>query len=217
MSRVLIVSKTRMREDKVCVGGIDIDKRASLRLLNEIGWHEDDFFCEYEIGDMWDITYVHNNNRPLPHGNEDVNVLTKSKMGVLLGNNVSMLDVLNIIKFRYYKGSIENIFNGLTKRTGRGKMYVSDPEVPDHSTCFWVCDKDLTKFVSQYGEKQRVSYYYPMPAPTYRILVPYVGLKQPVDCIPKGTLIRFSLAHWWSPDDWSDTEERCYLQLSGWY
>lgn len=217
MARVLIVSKTRMKGERVCVGGIDIDNRASLRLLDNNGWHEDVSFCEYEIGDIWNITYAHNSNRPLPHCNEDVNVLTKSKIGVLLGDDVSMLDVLMIIKFRYYEGSIRNIFNGLTKLTERGRMYVSEPEIPDHSTCFWVCDKDLTKSVSQHGLKQKVSYYYPISAPTYHILMPYVGMEQPIDRIPKGTLIRLSLAHWWSPDDRPDIEERCYLQLSGWY
>ena len=34
--------------------------------------------------------------------------------------------------------------------------------------------------------------------------------------IPKGKIIRLSLAKWWKPED-SDIELRCYLQLSGWY
>lgn len=213
MARVLIVSKTRMKGERVCVGGIDIDNRVSLRLHDEDGWHETNDSCEYEIYDVWDITYTHYSNRPMPHCNEDVNVLTKNKIGVLLWNKVSVLDVLRIIGFRYYEGSISNIFSGFTKLTRGGKMYISDPEVPDHSTCFWVCDDDLTKSISYHYEQQKVSYFYPMSC----ILIPYVGLEKPIDRIPKGTLIRLSLAHWWSPDDWSDIEERCYLQLSGWY
>ena len=33
--------------------------------------------------------------------------------------------------------------------------------------------------------------------------------------IPLNTLVRISLARWWVPAGMS--EERCYLQLSGWY
>ncbi len=45
---------------------------------------------------------------------------------------------------------------------------------------------------------------------------PYVGFESKVDRIPAGTLMRMSLARWWKPED-SDMNERCYLQLSGWY
>ena len=44
----------------------------------------------------------------------------------------------------------------------------------------------------------------------------YVGLQPTEDIIPKGTLLRVSLARWWSPND-VEVENRCYLQLSGWY
>ncbi len=45
--------------------------------------------------------------------------------------------------------------------------------------------------------------------------IPFVGLQEPIDEIPAGTLLRVSLARWWSPNE--NTEERCYLQLSGYY
>ncbi len=45
--------------------------------------------------------------------------------------------------------------------------------------------------------------------------IPYAGVTQAIQRIPKGTLIRVSLARWWNKDD--KTEERCYLQLSGFY
>lgn len=41
------------------------------------------------------------------------------------------------------------------------------------------------------------------------------GFQTPLDYIPQGTVLRMSLANWWKKGD-SD-EERCYLQLSGWY
>ena len=40
----------------------------------------------------------------------------------------------------------------------------------------------------------------------------------PIKVIPAGTLVRVSLARWWRPEDSEPNfEERCYLQLSGWY
>lgn len=44
----------------------------------------------------------------------------------------------------------------------------------------------------------------------------YKGNQTALEVIPKGRLIRLSLAKWWKPED-SDIEARCYLQLSGWY
>jgi ATP-dependent DNA helicase RecQ len=35
--------------------------------------------------------------------------------------------------------------------------------------------------------------------------------------IPAGTLLRVSLAHWWRPAEKPEEEERCYVQLSGWF
>lgn len=45
--------------------------------------------------------------------------------------------------------------------------------------------------------------------------IKYVGFAEPINKIPAGTLVRVSLARWWRPTETS--EERCYLQLSGWY
>lgn len=45
--------------------------------------------------------------------------------------------------------------------------------------------------------------------------IPYVGLGDTPGIIPEDTLIRLSLAHWWNKD--GETEERCYLQVSGFY
>ena len=37
MSKILIVSKTRMKDARVCVGGVDLDQHLSVRLLNVNG------------------------------------------------------------------------------------------------------------------------------------------------------------------------------------
>jgi len=60
---------------------------------------------------------------------------------------------------------------------------------------------------------EKVRYLY--PGETGKRSLPYVGFASPVDTIPAGTLLRVSLARWW--DKYGETEERCSLQLSGWY
>ena len=74
MSKVLIVSKTKMANDNVCVGGVDIENERSVRLLDENGYHELRDECPYEIWDVWETDYCSSNQRPAPHV-EDVNVL----------------------------------------------------------------------------------------------------------------------------------------------
>ena len=58
MSRVIIVSKTRMGEGYVCVGGVDVDYCRSVRLLTANGGHEMSGDCPYEYGTfgIWIIT-----------------------------------------------------------------------------------------------------------------------------------------------------------------
>ena len=217
MSLVLIVSKTKMHDGRVCVGGIDLENHVSVRLQDKYGYHETEDFCEYEVRDVWNIDYEKNSTRPLPHCNEDVNVNKKQKERVLR-DDCSMLDVLKDINFNYYEGGIQNIFSGMMMTNENGKMYISLPNVPDHSTCFWVCDKPLSrKIFTTSDNKQNIFYQYPSIKFRYGIQIKYVGLEQPQELIPAGTLIRLSLAHWWRPDYKPNEEERCYLQLSGWY
>lgn len=57
MSRVLIVSKTRMRGDHVCVGGHDLDESMrSIRLLQSDGTNMP-AGTRFEIGQVWDLDY----------------------------------------------------------------------------------------------------------------------------------------------------------------
>lgn len=51
--------------------------------------------------------------------------------------------------------------------------------------------------------------------PYEEIRIKFVGYQNPIDIIPQGSVIRLSLANWWNTDN--TTEDRCYLQLSGWY
>jgi hypothetical protein len=198
-----------MANDKVCVGGIDLDKSISVRLLDRNGYHESKDDCSYHIRDIWDIEYIPA-PRQLPHS-EDIKVICKTKSATLK-QECSILDILKKVNFKIYFGSIRNTFEGKLYSTKSGSLYISG-DIPENSTCFWICDKQVYR--RDFNEKVRYNYTDGTRQGGYYIS--YVGLDtNPAWAIPAGTLIRLSLAHWWSPQD-SEDEERCYLQLSGWY
>ena len=94
--------------------------------------------------------------------------------------------------------------------TANGNGYISRAMgVPKYSTWFWIPDKDLT--LRDDGK------HYDYPAPYFQKGMSYVGEPVAIPVIPAGTLVRLSLARWWRPPDVDDLEERCYLQLSGWF
>jgi len=111
------------------------------------------------------------------------------------------------LKIKIWKGSSDVLFDGNLQWTSGGSGYISENGgIPTSSVGFWIPDKDLTR--KDFNDKVRYSY------PLRWRNISYVGFQNPVDLIPAGTLVRVSLARWWSPND---NEERCYLQLSGWY
>ena len=211
MNRILIISKTKMANNRICVGGIDMDNRISVRLLDINGHHESVDTCQFNIRDIWNIEYIVYNQRPLPHS-EDVHVISKTQIGVLR-NDIPILDYLNGLNFPIYQNDILHIFEGRLNCTDSGTLYISGNSVPNNSTCFWICDREMRR--SDYNGKIRYCYQDGVRRWGYNIS--YVGLENnPAHIIPRGTLMRLSLAHWWSPED-TNVEERCYLQLSGWY
>lgn len=203
-----------MANNNVCVGGIDIGKKASVRLLNQNGYHESSNDCPYNIWDVWDLEYIPSNQRPAPHI-EDVSVLNRVKKGILkeeLKKTDNFVQLLHNAKIPVFKGSVLNTFDGKLKTTQYGTLFINEQDVPNYSTCFWIPDKNVNR--SDFHEKQR--YNYNNGTRNWGYNISYVGLSDPIDVIPEGSLIRLSLAHWWSPVD-SNDEERCYLQLSGWF
>lgn len=199
---VLILSKTKYGSTLVCVGGICVSNKQFIRLLNQGGYYQP-ADTKFNIGDVWDITFTVNPNRKEPH-NEDVTIHTYNfvkkiypletyikNMGVPIWNN-----------------NISNIFEGkiLWQKNGKGYFSENINNYPSHSVGFWISDVDL-----RYSNG---SYIYENNGISRQII--YKGNQSALQVIPKGRLIRLSLAKWWKPED-SDIEARCYLQLSGWY
>ncbi|MGL4907950.1 MAG: dual OB domain-containing protein [Bacteroidales bacterium] len=203
---VLIISKTKM-QNGICVGGISLDGEA-VRLLDENG-RPPSVDTDYEIRQVWTVSIKQpSHSRPLPHS-EDSWVMTRALKGVLHAK-ISLLDVLNKRGVLIYRGAIANLFEGKLKLTKSGACFISGDSIPQNSVCFWIVDRDITR--QSYGEKTKYNYNDGNHQGGYKL--PYVGLVPPIETIPEGTLLRMSLANWWSPDD---SEKKCYLQLSGWY
>lgn len=213
MAQVIIVSRTRMSGGYVCVGGVDVDNRRSVRLLDARGRHETADTCPYTIWDIWDIDYYLIQRRPNPH-TEDVNVTRRMKIDRVDAPNMSVNRFAELMlnsNIPIFRGSLFSVFDGKLKRTDMDKLFISKEDVPMYSTCFWINDKRLLGYNNDRGRWQ---YRYTDMSNRYGYTISYVGSAEPLDTIEPGSLIRLSLAHWWKPED-SDDEERCYLQLSG--
>ena len=213
MAQVIIVSRTRMADGFVCVGGVDVDNRRSVRLLDARGRHETAETCPYTIWDIWDIDYYPNQRRPNPH-TEDVNVMRRMKMDRVDAPNMSVNRFAELMlnsNIPIFRGSLFSVFDGKLRRTDNDKLYISKEDVPTFSTCFWINDMRLLGYKNDRGRWQ---YRYTDMSNRYGYTISYVGSAEPLDTIEPSSLVRLSLAHWWKPED-SDDEERCYLQLSG--
>jgi hypothetical protein len=202
---VLILSKTHMNNGKCCVGGITGGGRY-VRLLTPTSENQPEN-TDFETRQVWEIEFTERPNMKPPHI-EDVLVDSKKLKGSLK-DEITILEFIKKRKIEIWEGSPEVLFNGKIKWTKNGSGYINDEDVSENSVGFWISDKDLTKSI--YYDKPRYSYH---GSNGWRSL-PYVGFDETIESIPKGTLLRVSLARWW--DTKGTTELRCPLQLSGWY
>ncbi len=202
---VLIVAKTHLTEG-VCIGALDRNGRF-LRLLDENGGHQP-VGCPFEVKQVWEIIFRKASKLIAPHV-EDVKVLHRKYLRTLHQGR-TMLQVLEKCRIKIWTGNPEVLFDRCLLWTEKGSGYVSGLGcIPQHSVGFWMTDKDLLK----YNVYEKIRYRY--PDWRFHRTFPYVGFETPAEIIPAGTLMRVSLARWWDKE--GETEERCSLQLSGWY
>jgi ATP-dependent DNA helicase RecQ len=202
--RILIVAKTRMTRC-LCVGGLGIDEGEKLRLLDENG-HNQPPDTPFDVGEVWEITGRPRASCTPPH-TEDFLVTNRH----LLWRELHLERFLSR-RVEAWEGGPEQLFAGALRFTVNRAGYISRRvEVPRFSTGFWRPDQPL---LLDY-ESERPAYLYTRGHFNCRIR--YVGLGPVEELLPVGTLIRVSLARWWRQDDAPDLEERCYLQLSGWF
>ena len=203
---VLILSKTKYGTTQVCVGGICVNNKQFVRLLNQGGFYQP-ADTKFNIGDIWDVSFTSVTTKREPH-NEDV-IIHSYKF---IRKIYPLETYIKNMGVSIWKNNIANIFEGKILWQGNGKGYFSEniKNYPSHSVGFWISDVDL--------KHQKVGhqdfYIYQNNGISRQIV--YKGNQSILPIIPKGRLIRLSLAKWWKPED-SNVEARCYLQLSGWY
>jgi len=198
---VLILSKTSYGQTQVCVGGMVMGNNRYIRLLKSNGYYQD-IDTPLNVGDVWDINFTPKLGLRQPHA-EDVLVQSKT----LVKRNANISEYIQNSGALIWQGNIEQVFYGKLQWTNWGKGYINQQNCDiEHSVGFWLSDKDITlegdsyRYVTDSGENRYVK---------------YKGLVEPPTLIPANTLIRLSLAKWWDAN--GDEEERCYMQLSGWY
>jgi hypothetical protein len=202
--KVLVVARTRMGGDRVCVGGLALEDGASLRLLGSDGWNLPE---EHPIrpGEIWDLSYGRRERVEPPHV-EDVIVShgkPVEKVADMKGQILRLIEP--------WAGPVESIFDGrlTTTDSGRGYLPPTGP-LPRCSTGFWLADRPIR--LSRFDDRG-IRYWFPDAREIRN--VKYVGMDDPIDVIPQNSLLRFSLSRWaeFPP---GVGERRCYLQLSGW-
>lgn len=203
--KVLIVSKTRMGP-YLCVGGLT-ETSQSVRLLQPNGQNQP-LDTPFNVGDVWDVNIEPLDDCVPPHV-EDVRTTPVKRLRQVADIRTSILRHVTS-----WSGDLSVAYDGLLRFTSSGAGYIAEwGGIPRMSTGFWVADADLVCILDP-----KIKYRYFNPRSRREVIIPYVGVANWVERIPTGTLIRLSLARWWRPDDADPSlEERCYLQLSGWY
>jgi len=189
----------------VCVGGLTLADNRMVRLLPDQGYNHS-VGVPYQVGQIWEMK-LSPAREPRPPHVEDVRVLSCK----LLETQTHLAEFL-LQRIEPWRGSPQALFEGLLQATPAGSGYISHQTgVPAHSTGFWIPDKALQR--TDY--KAKVRFHYPSGDGVQHFT--YVGFDEPPTHLAAGTLLRISLARWWQPEDAPEIEERCYLQLSGWY
>lgn len=202
---VLILSKTQMNNNQVCVGGLTMKGRY-VRLLDENGSNQDEN-TDLNPKQAWEVEFVERANNTPPHV-EDILIQSRTRKGSLK-NGITIKDFIEKRSIPIWRGHPDELFGKKIQWTQSGSGYINqNGGVPDHSVGFWISDEDLKR-----NDHKGIRYKYPS-ANGWRSLK-FKGMEEPVDIIPAGTLIRVSLARWISFNE--GEESKCWLQLSGWY
>lgn len=201
--KVLIVGRTKMGGTSRCIGGIT-EQGESVRLLPSIHghWQAGD---PMEVGQIWAADLTRSGPQVAPHV-EDVVATNCRYVSAQPNLRAHLLERVST-----WRGGVDRLFDGKLGFTANGNGYVCHRlGIPTCSTGFWVPDSDL--ILRADGK------HYEYHDGAHHRGLAFTGEIGAVPLIPAGTLVRISLARWWRPADADpDFEERCYLQLSGWY
>jgi len=201
MSRIVIVARTRMQHDHLCIGGHDLDDGfRGVRLLDKFGdhWPPD---VPFTVGGLWRIRYRPKVSARPPHV-EDVFVLGQEQLGA-----VPNLKALVLSRVHPWEGGPEVLYGGTLRATDHGGAHIPmQGPLPRCSTGYWFPDHDLERHVLN----GRARFLWTGDGPITHLT--WVGTAAPPECIPAGSLVRVSLSRAFRADG---VPEGYYLQLSG--
>ena len=194
---VLITSKTKFGKNHACVGGLVLNENRFIRLLNRggarnpKGWYQ---FADtpLNIGDIWNIEFNNSPHATEPHV-EDVFIKINNKISEV----DNLADFIKGAGVEIVEGAISNLFEGKLSWFGKnqiGYLPEDQAEMLNYSVGFWVSDQDLVLNGNRYFYRHKV-----MGLISVNKSLKWVGMVDPIAIIPKGSLIRVSLAKWWPP------------------
>lgn len=200
MSKVLIVARTRMQRDHVCIGGHDLDHHfRSVRLLDRFGgyWRNASPFA---VGEIWDMRYQPKASTP-PHI-EDVKVEKYRRLRAAIDFRDLVLQ-----SARPWTGAPDALFDKAVRSTSSGTAYIpAGGPLPGCSTGYWVPDDDLVQEVS--GGRTRFTSTGQSAIRGFA----WVGVQEPPERIEAQSLVRVSLSRSFASET---APEGYYVQISG--
>jgi hypothetical protein len=201
--RIVVVSRTRMRSGRVCVGAHDLETFRSLRLFRHDNTYIEET-ADLAVGDLWEVTYRDRPRTEPPHV-EDVIVAQEGARRVGRQSHLARLIAERDVVWT----SVAELFDGRLRFTEAGTAYVpADGPLPTRSTGYWRTDAALEHYIAY--ERPR----YRWRGEGSLRTIAYVGVAEPAETIPAGTLVRLSLSHANQPPNGPNG---FWLQLSGWY
>lgn len=201
--RVLIVARTRMRSG-VCIGGVIVDSRRSVRLLPAKG-NAHPLDAPYQVGSLWNLTLTAAGRITPPHS-EDVRIVKGAYIKRFTARVVKGF-VLDRVGAKPVPPS--GLFDGCIRFTANRHGFVAPASrLPAYSTGFWRFERAL-----HLAEDEGAARYIYTAGGRTLLDVKYVGFQQPAPRIPADAVLRFSLSRGFA----DDARKRCWLQLSGWF
>lgn len=207
MAQVLIVAKTKMKTG-ICLGGLVSGSYRSIRPLPAQGFNHPQN-KRIHVGEIWDLTLKDMPKREIaPPHTEDMRIIQERYIRTVPTSQLKAV-LLKRVKAPFVHPSA--LFDGLIQFTYKQRGYVSPTDgLPGYSTGFWRFNQPLHKYEDDDDEAR---YLYFDDDGAEALDVKHKGFDDPLEIIPPGALLRFSLARGF-PDD---PQKRCYLQLSGWF
>lgn len=210
MEKVLVVAKTHMSQGKACIGGLNLRTFENVRLKLP-GERNHPAETPFDVGQVWNLELRNVRDTEPPHV-EDVIVSTQNYVHSL----PSLLSTL-IENVHPWQGGLTQLFDGYLQGDGNKAFISRKGGVPLCSTGYWLPTMPLTHALVYGKDCYMVSSLVHKGQDLHRATfsIPYVGFAEPLPEIPAHTLVRVSMCRWFRREDYS--EERCYLQISGWY